>query len=69
MLIVSDVNALRISIGAIVDEFGVSSADVQTALVVYSLTTATFVILSAKSGALYGSLRLFRGGPCSSRSP
>lgn len=62
MLIVSDVNALRISIGAIVDEFGISSADVQTALVVYSLTTAAFVITSAKSGALYGSLRLFRGG-------
>lgn len=62
MLIVSDVNALRISIGAIVDEFGISSADVQTALVVYSLTTAAFVITSAKTGALYGSLRLFRGG-------
>ncbi len=62
MLIVSDINALRISIGAIVDEFGISSADVQTALVVYSLTTAAFVITSAKTGALYGSLRLFRGG-------
>ena len=62
VLIVSDVNALRISIGAIVDEFGSSSADVQTALVVYSLTTAAFVITSAKTGALYGSLRLFRGG-------
>ena len=62
MLIVSDVNALRISIGAIVDEFGVSSAGVQTALVVYSLTTAAFVITSAKTGALHGSLRLFRGG-------
>jgi MFS family permease len=61
-LIVSDVNALRISVGAIVDEFGISSADVQTALVVYSLTTAAFVTTSAKPGALAGSLKLLRGG-------
>lgn len=61
-LIVSDVNALRISVGAIVDEFGISSADVQTALVVYSLTTAAFVITSAKTGAFAGSLKLLRGG-------
>jgi hypothetical protein len=51
---VSDINALRISIGAIVDEFGISSADVHTALMVYSLTTAAFVITSAKTGAVRG---------------
>lgn len=62
MLIVANRWALRISIGPIVAEFGTSATSVQSALVVYSLVTAAFMILAAKAGALYGSLPLFRGG-------
>jgi hypothetical protein len=47
-----NVSALPVSIGAIVEEFDTSPSSVSTALVVYSLAVAGFVILGAKLGKL-----------------
>jgi MFS family permease len=49
-----NVNALPVSIGPIVDDLGVPSTSVGTALVVYSLFVAAFVMLGAKLGKRLG---------------
>lgn len=55
-----NVNAIPVSIGPIVDELGVSSTTVGTALVVYSLCVAAFVMLGAKLGKLLGIRTVFQ---------
>lgn len=57
-----NVNALVISMGAIVEDLGVSATDVGTALVVYSLAVAGLVMLGAKVGALIGARLAFQIG-------
>lgn len=57
-----NVSALPVSIGAIVDEFDTSPSSVSTALVVYSLAVAGFVILGAKLGKLIGARLAFQIG-------
>jgi len=57
-----NVSALPISIGAIVDELNTSPTSVSTALVVYSLAVAGFVILGARLGKLIGSRLVFQIG-------
>ncbi len=57
-----NVSALPVSIGAIVEEFDTSPSSVSTALVVYSLVVAGFVILGAKLGKLIGSRLAFQIG-------
>ena len=49
-----NVSAIPVSIGKIVEEFDTSPATVSTALVVYSLAVAGFVMLGAKVGKLLG---------------
>jgi hypothetical protein len=48
-----NVSALPVSIGGIVEDFNTSPSSVSTALVVYSLAVAGFVILGAKLRVLY----------------
>jgi predicted MFS family arabinose efflux permease len=55
-----NVNALPVSIGPIVDTLDVSATTVGTALVVYSLFVAAFVMLGAKLGKLIGERLVFQ---------
>jgi MFS family permease len=55
-----NVNALPVSIGAIVEQFDTSPSSVGTALVFYSLAVAGFVMLGAKIGKLTGARLLFQ---------
>jgi MFS family permease len=55
-----NVNAIPISVGPIVEELGLPATSVGTALVVYSLFVAAFVMLGAKLGALLGARLMFQ---------
>ena len=55
-----NVNALPVSIGAIVEDLDVSATAISTALVVYSLFVAAFVMVGAKIGRLFGERRVFQ---------
>jgi MFS family permease len=57
-----NVSALPVSIGGIVEDFNTSPSSVSTALVVYSLAVAGFVILGAKLGKLIGPRLAFQIG-------
>ena len=57
-----NVSALPVSIGGIVEEFHTSPSSIGTALVVYSLAVAGFVMLGAKLGQLIGSRLAFQIG-------
>ncbi len=55
-----NVNAIPVSIGPIVEELNVPSTGVGTALVVYSLFVAAFVMLGAKIGKIFGERLVFQ---------
>lgn len=55
-----NVFAIPVSVGAIVDDFGVSPTDIGTALVIYSLFVAAFVMVGAKIGRLFGERLVFQ---------
>jgi len=57
-----DINSLQVLIGDIVEEFNTTPGSVSTALVVYSLAVAGFVMLGAKLGKLLGSRLMFQIG-------
>lgn len=57
-----NVSALPVSIGGIVEDFHTTPSSVGTALVVYSLAVAGFVMLGAKLGKLIGSRLAFQIG-------
>ncbi|NTU83486.1 MAG: MFS transporter [Chloroflexales bacterium] len=57
-----NVSALPVSIGGIVEAFGTTPANVGTALVVYSLAVAGFVMLGAKLGKMFGARLVFQIG-------
>lgn len=57
-----NINALPVSIGGIVADFGVPATSVGTAIVVHSLAVAGFTMLGAKLGQKFGSLNTFRTG-------
>ncbi len=57
-----NVSALPVSIGGIVEDFQTSPSSIGTALVVYSLAVAGFVMLGAKLGQLIGSRLAFQIG-------
>jgi MFS family permease len=55
-----NVNAIPVSIGPIVDELNIPATGVGTALVVYSLFVAAFVMLGAKIGKIFGERLVFQ---------
>ena len=55
-----NVNAIPVSIGPIVEELSVPATSVGTALVVYSLFVAAFVMLGAKMGQIFGARLVFQ---------
>jgi MFS family permease len=55
-----NVTALPVSIGQIVEDFDTSSTAIASALVVYSLCVACFVMLGAKMGKLIGERLVFQ---------
>ena len=55
-----NVNALPVSIGGIVEDLDTPATSVGSALVVYSLFVAAFVMLGAKIGKLFGERRVFQ---------
>lgn len=55
-----NVSAIPVSVGPISDELGISATDVGTALVIYSLFVAAFVILGAKLGKIIGERLVFQ---------
>ena len=57
-----NVSALPVSIGGIVEEFDASPSSVSTALVVYSLAVAAFVMLGSKLGKMFGARKMFQVG-------
>ncbi|MFL7870541.1 MAG: MFS transporter [Anaerolineales bacterium] len=57
-----NVSALPVSIGGIVEDFHTSPSSVSTALVIYSLAVAGFVMLGAKLGKMIGSRLAFQIG-------
>ncbi len=57
-----NVNALPVSLGPISDDLNTPATAVATALVLYSLFVAAFVMLGAKIGKMVGELRIFQLG-------
>lgn len=57
-----NVSALQVSIGGIVEDFNTSPTSVSTALVVYSLAVAAFVMLGSKLDKIIGSRLVFQVG-------
>ena len=57
-----NINALPVSIGPIAEDLNVSATAIGTALVVYSLFVAAFVMLGAKIGKLFGERLVFQVG-------
>ena len=55
-----NVNALPVSLGPIVEDLNTPATSVGTALVVYSLFVAAFVMLGAKVGKLFGERLIFQ---------
>src|SRR5262245_37085535 len=55
-----NVNALPVSIGGIADDFNAPATSVGTALVIYSLFVAAFVMLGAKIGKIVGERLVFQ---------
>ena len=55
-----NVTALPVSIGAIVEDFDTSATTIGTALVIYSLCVAAFVMVGAKVGNLVGERLVFQ---------
>lgn len=55
-----NVNALPVSVGPISETLGTSATSVGTALVIYSLFVAAFVILGAKFGKIFGARLVFQ---------
>ncbi len=62
ILMAFNVNSLQVLIGDIVEDFNTTPGTVSTALVVYSLAVAGFVMLGAKLGKLLGSRLMFQIG-------
>ena len=60
MLMVFNVTTLQVSIDGIASTFNRSATIVGTAIVVYSLTVAGFIMVGAKIAGIYGSRRVFR---------
>ena len=56
-----NVNALPVSLGPIVEDLNAPATAVSTALVLYSLAVAAFVMLGAKLGKLFGERLVFQG--------
>jgi MFS family permease len=61
IIIVANTSTVAVSVGAMAAAFGTPATTVQSAIVVYSLVTAAFMILGGKLGALLGSKRVFQG--------
>ncbi len=57
-----NIGALQVSIGGIVEDFNTAPTSVSTALVVYSLAVAGFVMLGAKLDKIIGSRTMFQAG-------
>jgi len=55
-----NVNALPVSLGPILEDLNASATSVATALVLYSLFVAAFVMLGAKIGKLFGERLVFQ---------
>ncbi|MFN8471137.1 MAG: MFS transporter [Anaerolineae bacterium] len=55
-----NVNALPVSVGAISEQFGAPATAVGTALVIYSLFVAAFVLVGSKLGKLIGARLVFQ---------
>jgi predicted MFS family arabinose efflux permease len=55
-----NLNFLPVSIGGIVEDFDTAPTAVSTAIVVYSIAVAGFIMLGAKLGKKFGSTRMFR---------
>ena len=55
-----NVNALPVSLGPIVEDLNAPATAVSTALVLYSLAVAAFVMLGAKLGKLFGERLVFQ---------
>ncbi len=53
-------NAIRVSIGPIVEDLHVAATAVGTALVIYSISVAAFVMLGSKLGKLFGTRLVFQ---------
>jgi MFS family permease len=57
-----NINALPVSIGPIAEDLNAPATAIGTALVVYSLFVASFVMLGAKIGKLFGERLIFQVG-------
>jgi MFS family permease len=55
-----NVNAIPVSVGPIVEALNTAATDVGTALVVYSLFVAAFVMIGAKLGKIFGERLVFQ---------
>lgn len=56
-----NINALPVSLGPIVEDLNAPATSVATALVLYSLFVAAFVMLGAKIGKMFGERLVFQG--------
>ena len=55
-----NINALPVSLGPIIEDLNAPATSVSTALVMYSLFVAAFVMLGAKLGKLFGKRLVFQ---------
>lgn len=57
-----DTTIMNIAIPSIVDDLGTTVGAVQTAITMYALTMAAFMLIGAKLGEIYGRKRIFKIG-------
>jgi MFS family permease len=57
-----NINALPVSLGPIIEDINAPATSVATALVLYSLFVAAFVMLGAKIGKMFGERLVFQAG-------
>jgi hypothetical protein len=55
-----NVNAIPVSVGPIVEDLNTAATNVGTALVIYSLFVAAFVMVGAKLGKIFGARLVFQ---------
>lgn len=60
VLMIFNVSTLQVSIEGIASSFDVPATMIGTAIVIYSLVVASFIMLGARAGQIFGARRVFR---------
>ncbi|QBD76663.1 DHA2 family efflux MFS transporter permease subunit [Ktedonosporobacter rubrisoli] len=61
-MVILDASIVNVALPSMQHDFGLSTADLQWVVSIYSLTFGSFLLLSGRAGDLFGRRRLFMGG-------